>query len=196
VHWALRYCVFFAGSCVVLVLDEASELGCDALDPELLGCALELDELESLLLGAALAPPEAEPDLLGSLELPLLMPADELEEPGVEGLDEALPEGGVAALLDDEEPGVDDAPPVPPTEADPEVEPGALDGEDGLALLEVDEPGAEDLLPSPRSHAARPKASATATARVESFMGPPWGWDKETSNSQKNAAILAPGLSP
>jgi hypothetical protein len=73
------------------------------------------------------------------------------------------------ALLDDEEPGVvDDAPP----EADPEVEPGALDGDDGVALLELDEP--EDLLALSRSHAARPKASATASARVESFMGPPW----------------------
>jgi hypothetical protein len=134
--------------------------------------------LDDALLGEALEPPEAEPDfdvselLLASLELPLLMPADELEEPGV---DEAPPEG--AALLDDEELGdeelgvVDDAPP----EADPEVEPGALDGDDGLALLELDEPGAEDdLLALSRSHAARPKARATATARVESFMGPPW----------------------
>ena len=164
----------------VLPLDEVSELlepelGCAALELEL-GEALE-PELESLLLGEALAPPEAEPDfevseldeldelLLGSLELPLLMPTDELDEPGA---DDALPEGGVA-LLDDEEPGVvDDAPP----EADPEVEPGALDGDDGVALLELDEP--EDLLALSRSHAARPKASATASARVESFMGPPW----------------------
>ena len=95
-----------------------------------------------------------------------------LEEPGV---DEALPEGGVA-LLDEEELGVvDDAPPEADPEADPEVDPGALDGDDGLALLELDEPGAEDdLLALSRSHAARPKARATATARVESFMGPPW----------------------
>lgn len=146
----------------------------------LLGVLLLDDEL----LGDALEPPEAAPDfeaseleeldelLAGSLapELPPL--TDELEELGVDGVDEALPEGGVA-LLDEEELGaVDDAPP----EAEPEVEPGALDGDDGVvALLELEEPGAEeDLLALSRSHAARPKARATATARVDSFMGPPW----------------------
>ena len=54
---------------------------------------------------------------------------------------------------------------------------GEVDGEvdDGL---ELDAPE-EVLLVSPRSHAARPKASATATARVESFMCPPWLGRKE-----------------
>jgi hypothetical protein len=171
------------------------ELGCEALDPELesllLGAALdppeepdfevsELAELDELLAGslepegAALEPPEAEPDFEVSELEPELPPlTDELDEPGLDGVDEALPEGGVA-LLDEEELGaVDDAPP----EAEPDVEPGALDGDDGVvALLELDEPGAEDdLLALSRSHAARPKARATATARVESFMGPPWG---------------------
>jgi hypothetical protein len=208
VYCGLPYC-FFSGSCLAAsLLDDAPELelGCEALDPELLGCALEL-ELESLLLGAGLEPPEepdfevselAEPDelLAGSLEPegaalepPEAEPDFEVSEldeldgllaGSLDGVEEALPEGGVAALLDDEEPGVadeelgvvDDAPP----EADPEVEPGALDGDDGVALLELDEPGAEeDLLALSRSHAARPKARATATARVESFMGPPWG---------------------
>jgi len=47
--------------------------------------------------------------------------------------------------------------------------------------LELDAPE-EVLLVSPRSHAARPKASATATAKVESFMCPPWlGYEKESS---------------
>jgi hypothetical protein len=141
------------------------ELGCEALDPE----------LESLLLGAALDPPE-EPDF----EVSELAELDELLagslEPEGAALEppEAEPDFEVSELEPDEELGaVDDAPP----EAEPDVEPGALDGDDGVvALLELDEPGAEDdLLALSRSHAARPKARATATARVESFMGPPWG---------------------
>ena len=66
---------------------------------------------------------------------------------------------------------------------------GEVDGEvdDGL---ELDAPE-EVLLVSPRSHAARPKASATATARVESFMCPPW-----VGVRKKNAANCAPGLTP
>lgn len=120
-------------------------------EPELLGCAAEL-ELESLLLGllgeALLAPPEAEPDFGLSLE---------------EELDEELGDVGLgAAPLDGDE---DDAP------ADGDE--GELDGEEDV--LELEEPGpAEVLLLSPRSHAARPKASATAAARMESFMCPPW----------------------
>jgi hypothetical protein len=190
------YSAFFFGSSVV-ALELVPPLAPAALGPdsvlaavslfgasELLGAAAALElELDGWLLdgGVALEPAEAEPDLeVSDFEVSELAELDELLagslEPGVEGVDEALPEGGVAAggvaaLLDDEELGVvDDAPP----EADPEVEPGALDGDDGVALLELDEPGAEDLLALSRSHAARPKASATATARVESFMGPPW----------------------
>jgi hypothetical protein len=81
----------------------------------------------------------------------------------------------------DEEPGVvglllDEAP---------------LDGDEGELLLgEValelgEEPGLDELLlelSPPRSHAARPKASATAAASIESFMCPPWvGIPKECS---------------
>jgi len=66
--------------------------------------------------------------------------------------------------------GLDDAP------ADGDE--GELDGEE--AAPELEEPGVDEvLLVSPRSHAARPKASATATARVESFMCPPWLGRKE-----------------
>ena len=97
--------------------------------------------LEELGLLGLLAPPEADPDLGVSLEADPLMPEDELEEDGLDGLDEA-PEDGDGELL----------------------------GED---VLELEEP---DVLLglSPRSHAARPRASATATAMAESFMCPPW----------------------
>lgn len=144
------------------------------LAPPALGCALELELLESLLLGeAALEPPEA-PDFEASLEpdpdggVAALL---DDEEPGADG--------GVAALLDDEEPGVDAAPPVPPTDADPDVEPEAPEGEEPLGddALELEEPGVDEVLLAlspPRSHAARPKASATAAARDVSFMCPPW----------------------
>lgn len=183
---AVRYCDFFSGSCVAE--DEDGLLG-EALlapplaEPAVLGCeALEL-ELESLLeLGdAALEPPEAEPDLVASLEPDPLMPEDELDEaPGAPGAE-----------------GDDDAPPVPPTDAEPELELGALDGDEaeplGVAVvLELEEPGLDEvLLVSPRSHAASPNASATATARVESFMCPPWVGFK-----YNRRASSAPSLSP
>jgi hypothetical protein len=95
-----------------------------------------------------LAPPEAEPDLLSLDADPLMLPEGELEEDGLDGLDE----------LDDEAP--------------PEGDEGELLGED---VLELDEPGVDEVLLelSPRSHAARPSASATATAIAESFMCPP-----------------------
>ena len=74
----------------------------------------------------------------------------ELEAPGDDGLDEA-----------------------------PEEELGEPDGDEPLgedALLELDEPGLDALLElsPPLSQAARPKASATAAAKMESFMCPPW----------------------
>jgi hypothetical protein len=123
-----------------------------------LGCALELlDELESA--GAALAPPEAEPDFDVS--------ADE-ELGGVTPMD----------VLDDDEPGVAGVAEVPP-EAELDEAPGAVEGDEGVALLlfavlEL-EPGADEVrAASSRLHAARPKASATASARVVSFMCPPW----------------------
>ena len=77
-------------------------------------------------------------------------PEDELDELGELGLVEAPPDGDeVELLLEGDE--------------------GEVDGEE----LELEEPG-EVLELSPRSHAARPKASATATAKMESFMCPPW----------------------
>jgi hypothetical protein len=161
-----------AGSSVVL-LDAPAEP-----EPEdgsafcsLLGAAeLELEEL----LGAALEPPEAAPDFVESAdeELGGVTPMDVLdeEEPGVAGVDEA--------------PALDEAP-------------GAVDGDDGVALslravlLELGEPGAFEVrLVSSRLHAARPKASATASARVVSFMCPPW------LGYRKKAARGAPGLTP
>jgi hypothetical protein len=120
-----------------------------------LGCALELlDELESA--GAALAPPEAEPDFDVS--------ADE-ELGGVTPMD----------VLDDDEPGVAGVAEVPP-EAELDEAPGAVEGValSLFAVLEL-EPGADEVrAASSRLHAARPKASATASARVVSFMCPPW----------------------
>ena len=175
-----RYCDFFAGSFAGswVVEDEELPLGEELLAPpaaepvlpleapEPLGCAAEL-ELESLLLGllalgeAELAPPEAEPDFVASLEPDPLIPEEELdEEPGALGLDEAPADGDEGELL----------------------------GEDDV--LELEEPGVDEVLLelSPRSHAARPKASATAAAKMESFMCPPW------LGIQRNAANCAPGL--
>ena len=128
---------------------------------ELLGeLVLPLAEPE-LLLGllapGELAPPEAEPDFAASLEP--LVPDEELdEEPGELGLE--LGE-------------LDDAP---------------ADGDEGellgevLELDELGELGVDEVLLelSPRSQAARPKASATAAASIESFMRPPrLGYRKE-----------------
>jgi len=93
------------------------------------------------------------------------MPEDELEE-GLDGLDE---DDGLEEL--------DEAPP----DGDDEGE--LLLGEDVLELGEL------DFELSPRSHAARPRASATATAIAESFMCPPWLGCKEAAN-------CAPGLTP
>jgi hypothetical protein len=89
-------------------------------------------------------------EVLGELVLPLAAP---LAPP------EAEP--GFAASLEAGALGLDEAP---------------LDGD----VLELEEAGVDEvLLVSPRSHAARPRASATATARAESFMCPPWVGTKE-----------------
>lgn len=145
-------------------------------EPELLGllgCAAEELELESLLLGllgeAELAPPEAEPDFGASLELDPLIPAEELlDDPGELGLDEAPADGDEGELL-------------------------------GEVALELDEPGVDEVLfgLSPRSHAARPKASATATATVDSFMCPPWVGTKEEGSKLRARPnpLIAEGLS-
>jgi hypothetical protein len=108
---------------------------------------LGLLELGELALGdEELAPPEAEPDFEASLEPDPLTPAEELEEdPGDVGDEEAPLDGDEGEL-----------------------------GED--AVLELEEPGLDEVLleSPPRSHAASPKARATAAARMESFMSPPW----------------------
>lgn len=94
------------------------------------------------------------------------MPAEELDEaPGV-----AVEPVGAGVL---------DAPPVPPTDAEPEAEPEGLDGVVAPlgeeAVLELDEPGAVVVrFGLSASHAASPKARATAAVRMDSFMCPPW----------------------
>lgn len=141
-----------AGSCVV---EDDEPLGLGLLGDELLApplgeLELLLEELGLLGLLGLLAPPEALPDLGVSLEADPLMPEDELDEDGLDGLDEAPPDG------DEDELGE-----------------GELLGEDDV--LELEEPGLDELLLAlSRSHAARPRASATATAIADSFMCPPW----------------------
>ena len=149
--------------------------------------------LAGSLAGSGLVEPDVE--LLGELVLPLAAPelpgwAAELE------LESLL--GEVALAPPEAEPGfaasLELDPLIPPDEL-LDDEPGAvgldeapLDGD----VLELEEPAVDgDLLVSPRSHAARPRASATATARVESFMCPPW-----VGVRKKNAANCAPGLTP
>src|SRR3954468_845231 len=143
-----RYCDFLAGSCVG---EDDGPLGLELLGDELL--APPLGELELLLLEelgllgllGLLAPPEADPDLGVSLEADPLMPEDELDEDGLDGLDDAPPEGDEDELLGEGD------------------------------VLELEEPGLDELLLAlSRSHAARPSATATATAIADSFMCPPW----------------------
>ena len=145
-----------------------------AEEPEPLGCAVEsllppllpppLLPLGEAALGAALEPEGLEPEALEpeALEPPEAVPP---AEPGFEASLE--PDPLVAELDAPGEDGLDEAPPVPPAEGE------LLLGED--ALLELEAPGLEALfdVSPPRSHAARPKASATAVASMESFMCPP-----------------------
>lgn len=163
-----------AGSCVV---EDDEPLGAELLGDELLAPPLgelELLLLEELGLLGLLAPPEALPDLGVSPEADPLMPEDELEEDGLDGLDEAPPEGD-----EDEEELLGE---------DGLLDEGELLGED---VLELDEPGLDEVLPAlSRSHAARPRASATATAIADSFMCPPW------LGCLQMAANCAPGLNP
>jgi len=130
---------------------------------------------------------EAEPPVVPPAEPP--PEADELPLDGVLG--EVLEPAPAEPLLMVAEPDID-VPPAPEGEddgaalEDEDDEPGAVEGDAGALV----EPEADDeLVPegavvvprdadvlSPRSHAARmlaPKATDTASARVESFMGPP-----------------------
>lgn len=128
-----------------------------------------LGELELLLLEelGLLAPPEADPDLGVSLEADPLMPPED-----------ELEEDGLE--------GLDVAPP----------DGDELLGEAGEDVLELEEP---DVLLglSPRSHAARPRARATATAMAESFMCPPWvGINRESSKLRAQPKpLIGKGLS-
>src|SRR3954463_15492417 len=165
-----RYCDFLAGSCVG---EDEEPLGLELLGDELVPPPLGevelllLEELGLLGLLGLLAPPEALPDLGVSLEADPLMPEDELDEDGLDGLDEAPPEGDEDELLGE----------------------GELLGEDDV--LELEEPGLDELLLAlSRSHAARPRASATATAIADSFMCPPW------VGMLQMAANCAPDLNP
>ena len=180
------YCDFFAGSCVVLLLaPPADEPEVPPLDDWFAVSLLGVELLEPLapLLGEVLEPPEAEPDFEASLEPEAPPPIAELDELEPEG-DAALPEGepalpeGDAALPEGEE-----LAPAELEEPEGEVDGDAVlelaepegDEDGGVALLELEEPGAdEDLELLPLSHAARPKAIVSATARVDSFMSPPW----------------------
>jgi hypothetical protein len=137
-------------------------------------CVVEDDEPLGLgLLGGVelLAPP------LGELGLLLL------EELGLLGL-LAPPEAEPDFALSLDEDGLDEL-----DEAPPDGDEGELLGED---VLELEEPGPDEALLglSPRSHAARPRASATATAIAESFMCPPW------VGVLQMAANCAPDLNP
>ena len=129
------------------------------------------EPLGELLLGEELLAP-----LLGELEL-------ELGELELGELELAPPEAEPDLVLslegDPLMPELDEAPP----DGDDDGE--LLLGEDVLELGELD----VLLELSPRSHAARPRASATATAIAESFMCPPWLGCKEAAN-------CAPGLNP
>ena len=140
-----RYCDFFSGSCCAPEDEVAPLLGELAPLPEVLGEALLPPEAEPAA--------EPEPDFAGSEALGV-----ELEE-----LDEL---GEVAEL-------------PPEGELDEELAPeldGGVEGDVALPLaLPLPLLAPLDLLP-PLSwpQAARPKAMATATASVESFMCPPW----------------------
>jgi len=187
-----RYCDFFSGVADELELAPPVEPDAEPeAEPE--GCALDEDD-ESLGC-CVVEPAPAEPPLVleapepegCALELEGAL-LDEDEEPplalsffwmSIEVDDELEPEPEGAAL----EPEGDDVVPA----AELEDEPGAVLGEavepagDVVLLDELAAPGARELLSSPQAvRAAAPNAMETATARVESFMWPPWlGYRKE-----------------
>jgi hypothetical protein len=142
--------------------------------------------LPEALGGCLLAPPAAEPEAApaaGGLEDSLAASAGlSFSAEGAEG---------VAALLDEELGGVPVAPPVLPAAELLDDAPGAgeADGGDAVSLFAAGgEPGADVVRSGPLSQAARPNASAVASASVDSFMFPPW------LGYRKRAAICAPGL--
>jgi hypothetical protein len=103
-----------------------------------------------------------------SLEVPLLAAAPAVAGGVVAGAVAAggVVAGGVAAGAV--------APPEAELDAEPDGDDGDVLGEGEVVELELEEPGVDEAFLSPLSHAARPKASATAAAKIESFMCPPW----------------------
>ena len=181
----LRYLAF--GSSAVAA--GAEELAPPLAEPELLD-------------GEELAPPLAEPELLDGEELAPPLAEAPLSLFGFsvalvlglleDGLELALELGGLLLAPPDAEPAgaldaaeLDEdfdgsvAPALPPAAAEPDEEPGAVDGDEGVALLVLEEPGVDEVRSGPLSQAARPKASATETARMENFMSFLHGWDTE-----------------
>lgn len=141
---------------------------------------LEPEALEGGLEGLVVAPPDAEPDpgFAGSVALGELgvAPDDELDELGE--VAELPPEGDV----------VDEG----------ELEP-VLDGGVELAPLLVLPLVVPLVVSLSWPQAARPKAMATAIARVESFMCPPWLDEGESSKLRARGKPLksrGPSLGP
>lgn len=172
------YCDFFSGSCGVVA--EELELAPPLVEPDGValelapeeGCeALELEEPEGCVVEPAPAAPPVEPELDG-------------------------------AALDDE-----DAPPLAlsffwmSTEVDDELEPegavlGAAVEPDGEVVVdELDAPAGARLVLglSPQAvRAAAPNARETASARVETFMWPPWLGYRLVSKDQAGFVTLLP----
>jgi len=127
----------------------------------------EDEELPGVELLGEVVLPLAAPLLLGLLGLALGELAPPEAEPDFDAsLDPLIPEEELDEELGEvglDELGLDEAPD---------------DGEEG-ELLELGEPGEVLLELSPRSQAARPKASASAAASIESFICPPrLGYEK------------------
>lgn len=131
--------------------------------------AAELDEDDGADEEPDAAEPLMEPEGAGAVVL------DEDDEPpeawsffwmSIE-VDEELEPEGAALELDGE---------VVVPEAELEDEPGAAVEPDGEVVVdELDEAGVRGLLLSPQpATTAAPNAMETASARVESFMRPPW----------------------
>ncbi len=156
-----------AGAALTLYCDFFSGSFAGSVAPEEL--PLALPEAEPL------APPEAEPELDFEGSLAGSLAPDELED------DDG--ELGVVAELPLEGEVVED-------ELEPELDGGGVDEDGEEELLEPLVPLLD--LPPPLSwpQAARPKAMATASARVESFMCPPW------LGIRNKAAKNGPGPNP
>ena len=151
-------------------LSLVSLLGVELAEPD--------GEVEPLVLWLDVAPPEAEPAFFSGS---VVVVDDELEP------DEGALGGVALEELDELDGGVA----LPPTEAEPDVLPegaGVVVEDDEAVSRDGDgevvaEPEVEEVRWSgPRSHAARPRAIATASARVVILMRPPWLGTKKVSS--------------